>query len=349
MKFGIMFSFGRPPGFEMTEQETYRELKELVPLIEELGYHSFHVTEHHFQFNGWCPSPLVALATAAGLSDELRLATNCLLVPLYNPVRLAEDVATLDNLSNGRVTLAVAPGYVSEEFGGYGIAYEKRMRVFEEALDLLVAAWTKETFSFDGEFFHVPESALVPRPVQQPHPPLWYGVSGPRNLARAARRRCTLVASPRHTIRELQEHFAAYERAAAELGFTPSERPVIREVFLADTTEQAEELAGPALQDMFDLYVKKSASGERALTTDDGKPITDAAQGAFELFKSRFIVGDPEVAAREIEKIDEALRPTELICRMQQPLILTKHLRRSIELFAKEVMPAFARDRVATG
>ena len=96
MRFGIMFSFVRPPDFELTEQEVYRELKELVPLIEELGYDSFHVTEHHFQRDGWCPSPLVALATAAGLSERLRLATNCLLVPLYHPVRLAEDVALLD-------------------------------------------------------------------------------------------------------------------------------------------------------------------------------------------------------------------------------------------------------------
>jgi probable F420-dependent oxidoreductase len=342
MQFGIMFSFVVPPDDPaMTRRDSYGELKALLPLVEELGYDSFHTTEHHFQFNGWCPSPLVVLATAAGVTDEIRLVTNILLVPLYHPVRLAEDVASLDNLSNGRVTLGVSPGYVSEEFAGYGVPYEERLRRFEEALDLLQTAWTNDTFSFEGEFFTVPETELVPKPVQQPHPPLWYGVSAPGNLRRAAQRRATVVASPRHTVAELKEQYARYEHAAAELGWTPSERPVIREVFLAETVEKAEELAAPAVTHLFGIYEKKSAQGERALRNDRGELVTSVGQLDYKNFKSRYVIGDPDTAIREVEELRQELHATEVILRMQLPYIRTPDLRTSIELFAREVMPAF--------
>jgi alkanesulfonate monooxygenase SsuD/methylene tetrahydromethanopterin reductase-like flavin-dependent oxidoreductase (luciferase family) len=341
MKFSIMFSFVVAPGSSMSRQETYEELKQLLPLAERLGYDSFHTTEHHFQYNGWCPSPLIVLGVAAGLTDRMRLVTNVLLVPLYEPLRLAEDVASLDNLSNGRVTLGVSPGYVSEEFDAFRVPRGERFRRFEETLDILQAAWTQDSFSFDGEFFQIPETALVPRPVQE-KVPLWYGVSGPRLLERAARRGCPVTASPRHTISELHEHYARFDATAASVGYEIAERPVIREVFIAPTTQEAERIAGPAVTHLFELYEKKSASGERELRNDAGELVTTEGQLDFRTFKSRYVIADPPTAIEEIRRLQEDLRPTELICRMQLPGIATADLKRSMELLANEVMPAFA-------
>jgi alkanesulfonate monooxygenase SsuD/methylene tetrahydromethanopterin reductase-like flavin-dependent oxidoreductase (luciferase family) len=93
----------------------------------------------------------------------------------------------LDCLSNGRFVFGVAPGYVSEEFAAHGVPREERQARFWEALDLLEAAWTQEPFSFDGRFFQVPETSVTPKPIQSPVP-VWYGLSGPRSLARAAAR-----------------------------------------------------------------------------------------------------------------------------------------------------------------
>lgn len=340
MKFSIMFSFVVPPDFEMSRQESYAEMKQLLPLAEELGYDSFHTTEHHFQFNGWCPSPLIVLGAAAALTERMRLVTNILVVPLYDPLRLAEDVASLDNVSDGRVTLGVSPGYVSEEFAAYRVPREERFRRFEESLDILQAAFANETFSYDGRHFTIPETALVPRPIQQ-ELPIWYGVSGPKLLERAARRGCPVTASPRHTVAELIEHYARFDATAASVGKRIDERPIIREVFIAPTTEEAERIAGPAVTHLFELYERKSAAGERELRNDAGELITAEGQLDFRTFKSRYVIADPETAVEEIRQLQEALRPTELICRMQLPGIRTPDLKRSMELFAREVMPAF--------
>jgi alkanesulfonate monooxygenase SsuD/methylene tetrahydromethanopterin reductase-like flavin-dependent oxidoreductase (luciferase family) len=342
MQFGLTFGWIAPPDSGMSRRQAYQDMLDCLPRAEELGYTSVHTTEHHFQFDGHCPSPLIVMTAAAAITERMRVCTNVLLVPLYAPVRLAEDIAVLDNVSNGRVTIGVAPGYASEEFAGHMVPYAERFRRFEETLDILQLAWTQETFSFDGEFFKIPEMALTPRPVQQPHPPLWYGVSGPKLLRRAAKRHCTLVASPRHTTPELVEHFRAYEDAAAEFGFTPTERPAMKGVFVAETTEKAEEIAGPAVTHLFtQLYGKKSAQGERPLRNDSGEVINDMHDVDFETFKSRYIIGDPDSACRQLADMHAQLPLTELTCWMHLPGIPGKDAANSMELFAREVMPAF--------
>jgi probable F420-dependent oxidoreductase len=342
MKFGLFFSFQSPhrTGFD----EPYRDMLECLPVAEELGYSSALFASHHAQPDGWCPSPLVALGAAAAVTERMRLGTAVLLVPLYAPAKLAEDVAVLDNLSGGRLILGVAPGYVSEEFAAHGVPRDERVPRMEEALDLMVAAWTQDTASFDGRFYRLPPSPIRPKPVQQPHPPIWYGVSGPKSLRRAAARRAVLVASPRHGIAELREHYRIYEKAAAETGFAVEERPVIREVFVAETTRRAEEIAAPAVTYVFrELYGAKSAEGERVLRTDEGEKVTSTAQVDFDHFKARYVIGDPEFASRELKRYEEELGATELIAWMHLPGIGREDTMRSVELFAKEVMPAFDR------
>ena len=340
MKFGLMYSFIVPPGSSMTHLDTFREMDRLIPLAESLGFDSFQTTEHHFQDNGWAPSPLVVLAKAAGLSQTMRLVTNILVLPLYDPLRLVEDVLTLDNLCDGRLTLGVSPGYVSEEFTAYRIPHDERFARAEEILDILEKSWRDDMLEHHGRFYHIPASRLMPRPAQQTIP-IWYGVSGPKLLKRAAARRCPVTASLRHTVDELIEHYASFDRAAAEVGFSTSERPVIREVFVASTTERAEKLAGPAVNHIFGLYGRKSASGERQLRNDKGELITDAAQVDFKTFASRYIIGDPASATEQLKDTIDRLRPSELVCRMQLPGIPTEAFEQSMRLFAERVMPNF--------
>ncbi|MCW2793117.1 MAG: Flavin-dependent oxidoreductase, luciferase family [Nocardioides sp.] len=339
MEFGLMFSF--IVNGEQTNLDAYREMDTLLPLAEELGFTSFHTTEHHFQSNGWAPSPLMVLAKAAGLTSTMRLATNILLVPLYHPLRLAEDLAVLDNLSEGRISVGIAPGYASEEFHAFAIPMAERVGRFEEAIDILQLAWKGEPFTWEGKYFSIPWAHLVPAPVQETLP-IWYGVSGPRLLERAAERRVPVTASPRHTISELKAHFDRYGAVAAETGYVPDERPVIREVFIAPTQEEAEAIAGPAITEMFSLYGLKSAQGERALTNDAGELVTHEGQVDFRTFSSRYVVGDPESAIDQIQHLRDEIDPTVLVCRMQLPGVSTEHFERSLRMFATEVMPAFA-------
>ena len=342
MKFGLLFAHQIPPESGIPWNEPYQDMLRCLPRAEELGYVSAFQVSHHVQKDGLCPGPLVALGGAAAVTQRMRVGTGVLLVPMYAPLRLAEDIAVLDNLSNGRFILGVAPGYVSEEFAAHGVPRNQRVGRLEETLDLMTLAWREERFSFDGRYFKVPEACLTPKPVQKPHPPIWYGVSAPGSIRRAARRHAVLVASPRHGIAELKEHFRIYDEAASEFGFKPAERPVIRQVFVAETRNKAEKVAAPAVGYLYrELYGAKSAQGERELRTDDGRVISDRQQATYEALKDRYAIGEPDFVYESLKRCQTELRATEIICWMHMPGIRGEDAMRSVELFAKEVMPRF--------
>ncbi len=344
MKFGLMFAFQRPPYAPIDSTEPYRDMLRCLPRAEELGYESVFCVEHHVQPDDMCPSPLLAMSAAAAVTERMRVGTGVLLVPLYAPAKLAEDVAVIDNISGGRFVFGVAPGYVTEEFELHGVPRRERQRRFEEALDLMQLAWTGEPFSFGGDFYRVePETHVSPKPVQEPHPPIWYGVSGPKSLRNAARRGAVLITSPRHGLRELQEHYSISEDEAQQVGYEITERPMMRELFIAETMEKAEEIAAPAVDYLFrELYGAKSAQGERVLRADDGTIVESKTDVDFSKFKGRYIIGDPDYAIAELERYRDVLGITEMIGWTHLPGIPGEAAMRSVELFAREVMPAFS-------
>ncbi|MBI2964429.1 MAG: LLM class flavin-dependent oxidoreductase [Deltaproteobacteria bacterium] len=342
MKFGLLFAHQVSPESGIPWHEPYQDMLRCLPRAEELGYVSAFQVSHHVQKDGLCPGPLVALGAAAAVTRRMRVGTAVLLVPMYAPLKLAEDVAVLDNVANGRFVLGVAPGYVSEEFAAHGVPRNQRVGRLEECLDLMTLAWREERFSFEGRYYRVPDACLTPKPVQKPHPPIWYGVSAAGSIRRAARRRAVLVASPRHGIEELKEHFRIYEEAASEVGFRPPERPVIRQVFVAETRRKAEEIAAPAVSYLYrELYGAKSAQGERELRTDDGRVITDRQQATYEALKGRYAIGEPDSVYESLRNCVTELGATEIICWMHMPGIHGEDAMRSVELFAKEILPRF--------
>jgi alkanesulfonate monooxygenase SsuD/methylene tetrahydromethanopterin reductase-like flavin-dependent oxidoreductase (luciferase family) len=342
MKFGLMFSQQVPPGSGIAWSEPYQDMLKCLPRAEELGYSSAFQVSHHAQKDGLCPGPLIACAGAASVTKSMRIGTGVLLVPLYAPLRLAEDVAVLDNLSGGRFVFGVAPGYVAKEFEAHGIPREERVGRFEEALDLMTLAWTGEFFEFDGKYYKVPRTQLTPRPVQDPHPPFWYGVSATSSLKRAARRHAVQIMSPRHGPEELIAHFKPYEDTAKEIGWTIPERPIMRSVFVAPTKAQAEAIAAPALNYLFrELYGAASAAGDRVLRAADGSVITDKNDVGFENFKNRYIIGDPQFAIEQLSLYRDAVQPSEVVCWMHLPGLSGAEAMKSVELFAREVMPHF--------
>lgn len=342
MKFAMSFSNIAPRDGVTSWSQMAQGMVQMAPEIEDLGFDGIHVLEHHFQRDGWNPSPLMFLAALSSVTRRVRLATDILLATLYNPVKLAEDVAVLDNISGGRVTLGIAPGYVTEEFEGLMVPFEGRARRFEEVVDILQAAWTQETFSYEGEFFTVPPTSLMPRPLQSPHPPIWYGVSGPVMMQRAARRGAVLVGSPRHTVPELVEHYATFAGACEEVGCAVTDRPIGRGLFIAPTREEAVDIAGPGVTHLFrELYGRKSAEGARVLRSDDGSIVTDASTVDFEKFQERYIIGSPEDAIQRIAQLRDEVGMTELVAWTQMPFVTSEQTMCSARLLAGEVMPHF--------
>ena len=342
MQFSLFFAFQVPPGAGIAWHEPYHDMLACLPRAEELGYHAMYVGTHHAKSDGTCPGPLPVLGAAAAVTSVMKIGTAVLLLPLYAPLKLAEDLAVLDNIARGRLIVGVAPGYVAEEFAVHGIPRAERGGRFEEALDLMITAWTKDQFEFHGRYFQVPPTVMTPKPLQKPYPALWYGVSAKAALRRAAARRAVQIMSPRHGIAELRAHYAPYEEAARACDWTIPARPIIRQVFVADTAARAEGLAAPAIEHLYrEIYGRASAAGDRELRDDQGRVITDHQQVGFHTFKQRYIVGTPDFAVAEIRKYQEDLGCTELVCWMHMPGIRGDDAMRSVELFAREVMPAF--------
>ena len=186
---------------------------------EELGYHSVFVVEHHFTGVGQLSASLNFLSYLAGRTRRIRLGTAVVVLPWHNPVLLAEQVATLDLLSNGRLDFGVGKGYRPPEFAGFCIPIEEATERFDEAIAFLRKAWTaKGRFSHHGKRWHFDNIVIEPRPVQQPHPPLWMGAGSFESIRRAAREGFNLLLDQIAPVDLIIERVAAYREELDTLG-----------------------------------------------------------------------------------------------------------------------------------
>jgi probable F420-dependent oxidoreductase len=311
----------------------YREALEEVTRAEELGFDSVWMEEHHSVTNHYWPSPIPVLAGFATRTSRLMLGTDILVAAFYHPVRLAEDVALLDIISNGRFTLGIAIGYKPDEFGLYGVDLAKRGARFEEQLAIVKGLWTQDPFRFKGHYYAV-EGRLEPKPVTRPHPPIWIGGWGELTLKRAATLADHWIPGPTADLKRLldgKKQFLA-QRAAAGRAAPVTEWPLTRDVIIADTDREARALAE---EHIMIAYRREYAGGWR-------HPFIDAsiATDLDRLMEDRFIIGGPEQCIRQIRRFIEQYGMTHLICRTFFPGMPHAHIMRTLELLSREVMPA---------
>jgi alkanesulfonate monooxygenase SsuD/methylene tetrahydromethanopterin reductase-like flavin-dependent oxidoreductase (luciferase family) len=171
----------------------YRDELDLITAAEAMGFDTIWLTEHHFADDGYSPSIIPLAAAIAARTERVRIGFNLLLLPLHNAIRVAEDIATLDVLSGGRIDVGLGQGYARHEFDGYGVDRSERLRRFVEGLDVLHGLWTEDTFSYRGEHYVIDGARLQPKPVQRPTPPLWIGATSLPGVRRAGRRGANLL------------------------------------------------------------------------------------------------------------------------------------------------------------
>ncbi|HXX25587.1 MAG TPA: LLM class flavin-dependent oxidoreductase, partial [Pseudolabrys sp.] len=215
MRFGLFCSpKADAPGFAPETGQGFRDYLEFNIEAEALGFHSSFSVEHHF--SGWqqASATLMLLMALGQRTSSLRLGTAVIVLPWHNPVLLAEQVATLDLLSNGRFDFGIGKGYRHSEFNGFQIAPEEAEARFEEALDLMTRAFTsRQRFSHKGRFFHFEDIVVEPPPMQQPHPPFWVAAGNPHSIARAAERGFNLILDQYAAPETLGARIAAYKIA----------------------------------------------------------------------------------------------------------------------------------------
>jgi natural product biosynthesis luciferase-like monooxygenase protein len=223
----------------------YDRLIARAVLAEELGAEGIWLTEHHFHWYGGAhANPLVALSAIAARTKRLRLGTAVALLPFWHPLKLAEDYACLDNLSNGRLDLGVGRGFFKVEYDGLGYAMAESRARFDECLAVLRRAWTEHRFSHQGDFFRFEDVESVPKPVQSPHPPIWIAASQtPESFANAGRLGQPLMIVPyvSPSLDALKQKVGLYHAAFKEAGHRHA--PEVLAIFLAYVDDDLKGLA----------------------------------------------------------------------------------------------------------
>ena len=337
MRFGLFCSpKADVPGFAPETGRGFFEFLNFNVEAEALGFHSSFSVEHHF--SGWnqLSSTLMLLAALAMRTTTLRLGTAVIVPPWHNPVLLAEEAATLDLLSAGRLDLGVGKGYRHSEFKGFQIAPEETEARFEEALEVMTRAWTtRERFSHRGHFWHFEDIVVEPPPSQAPHPPLWVAAGNPHSIKRAASRGFNLILDQYASPVTLGERIAIYKavREASGLGFDPMQVTVARQLYVAKNKADKEAALVRQAE-----YTKRTINVSRDPSAKTGSHVLAYADraGATE---ENALFGTPDEIARMIETLRDA-GVTYVLLTIAGGV---DQLRR----FAREVMPAFAHEPAA--
>ena len=185
IRFGLAYDFRNPAQWRRPWAEVYRGILDQIVFAESLGFDAIWLTEHHFVDDGYTPAPVPLMAAIAMVTQRVEIGTDILLLPFYNAVRLAEEVATVDILSGGRAMVGIGMGYREEEYAAFGQTRAQRLRRTTEGIDVLRGAWADEPFSYQGTYYQLDNVDVTPKPVRQP--PLWLATASEPAARRAAR------------------------------------------------------------------------------------------------------------------------------------------------------------------
>src|ERR1700731_3460701 len=239
MRFGIFDHLddgGVPVG------QLFEERLKLIEAYDRAGFYGYHLAEHHNTPLGYAPSPGVFLSAVAQRTRQLRFGPMVYLLPLYHPLRLIDEICMLDQMSGGRFLFGVGRGVSPVEVGFFGVDFARGMQQFTEALEVIRRGLTHDVLTYDGEFYKFDGVPMALKPVQQPHPPLWYGISRPETVSWAVANDVNVVTFLRET-RPLTD---AYRAEWKELGKGDAELPLLgltRHIVVADTDAAARKIA----------------------------------------------------------------------------------------------------------
>ncbi len=320
MRFGLFGSAQARRGAQ-DPAAGFRDYVEYNVAAEELGFHASFLVEHHFTGIGQVSAPLALLAWVAARTTKLRIGTAVIVLPWHNPVVLAEEAATLDLMSGGRLDLGVGRGYRFTEFQGFAMDFTEADARFEEALGLILKAWTAdERFSHQGPFWRFDNVLVEPPPCQKPHPPIWIAAGSERSIRRTAALGAHLLLDQFAPAASVGARIALYR------GASKGQVAVARNVFVAyDAAEKDTALA----------HAKAQHGRMIALSQDPAHEITSHILGYEGASEAAALYGTPDEIVRGLEDLAAAGAEYVLV---NTGGTSVEQLRR----FARDVMPAFA-------
>jgi alkanesulfonate monooxygenase SsuD/methylene tetrahydromethanopterin reductase-like flavin-dependent oxidoreductase (luciferase family) len=328
MEFGLFTVFDNYREiFNRTPEQFLNEVLEQTEYADELGYNSVWFAEHHFSEYGILTSPQILLTAAAQRTKNIRLGVSIVTLPFKNPIQVAEDYALLDVLSNGRLNLGLGSGYLPHEFAGFNVDPNDKALRFNDALAVIEKAWTGEKFSHNGEYYQFSNIKLEVIPKQE-KVPIWIGTLSHRGAEFVGKMGYSIMGVPyvaSRSISELKQIIDNFRKAYREAGHDEKKVniPLAVHTFVAETREEAERISKKHVN----LYLDTRQYGRNAKFEDLEE-------------REQLLIGTPEDVIQRLKKYQEA-GCDHIMMLMNFGGLPHKEVLKSIELVAKEVMPAF--------
>ena len=352
MKFA-MFSLMQWPE-DRSETAVFDNEIEQAVVAEAHGYHAVWLAEHHFSRYGIGPSLHLTAANIAAKTSTLRIGTAVTVLPLYHPVRVAEEIAMLDHMSHGRIDWGTGRGYQRHEFDGFEVDITKSHLIFREQLEIIKGLWTQEEFSYDGDFYHIEPMVLLPKPYQKPHPPIWIAALSPSTLEWCAQNQYATLTDQFAPWDKIEEARQTYHAIAAESDFDSKsvELPLLRQVYVGESMAKASEEATPALLWYYRVLANVGSPGGstgdipenysfyKMFGEDMLNPDRDPDSFVEFLFENCTIIGDAEYCRDKIAEMEERLGLNYLITWQNFGGLPHEATMASQKRFIEEVVPA---------
>ena len=340
MDIGTFLLMQSPSG--RSSEEIYARGIEQAQAAETLGFRNAWLGEHHFSTYGYLSRPLQLASYIAAKTTRLRVGTAVIVVPLHHPLLIAEEIAMLDILSNGRADVGLGRGYQRYEFERLGLKLDTEGKRWDESLDIILKAFEGKPFSYEGTLFKFPETAIYPKPVQKPRPPIWITAQSQYSIEAAAKRGLNVLTGGFGVpIERLAEFGQFFNKVVAET--KPATKPLVGVQRAVYVTKDAADARQAAEEARWNMRVTLSLRNNyERVENGNAVPVPGKTEPTIDELLDRYlIVGTPDTCIRQIKRVQELVGISHFNCSfwfgdMEQARIL-----RSMELFSREVMPAF--------
>jgi natural product biosynthesis luciferase-like monooxygenase protein len=348
MRFGLNFFPSVDPR-RLSGHAYYQQALALAARADELGYHHIRTVEHYFRgYGGYSPSPIVFLTAVAQRTRRARLVTGAVLPAFNHPIKLAAELAMLDCLSDGRLDAGFARAFLPEEFDAFQVPMDESRARFEEGITAVKRLWTEPEVRFEGLFHQFGPLPLLPRPVQQPHPPIWVAaIQTAESFVWAGEQGYNLMIVPYlSAFDSVATNLRAYRESCERAGHSAGGRQVQMSfhLYVAEDGVTARREAQAPMEEYIRLF-RQSATAWIGRTSGQYKGyerlvnILDAITYERVLAESRALIGDPVEVAAQMRMLIAQFGPVEPSLQVMFGDIPEAAARRSLELFAAEVMP----------
>jgi alkanesulfonate monooxygenase SsuD/methylene tetrahydromethanopterin reductase-like flavin-dependent oxidoreductase (luciferase family) len=305
MKVGVLQFFSWPERRVPLDQVYARALDRIV-VMDQTGYDAVWLAEHHFTTYSVCPSVHLMALEAAHRTNRLRIGTAVSLAALYHPLRLAEELALLDVLIGGRLNWGAGRGFEPAEFAAFGVPHDETAPRFREAVEIVLEAWTTERLTFHGKFWAFDGVEVLPKPMQQPHPPTWVAATSLDAIGWAASVGHPILMDPHASFAEIAAKYDQYVGDLAVHGFpAPTDTPMARLLAVAATDEEAEDIARTGAAWTIGAYAHDLTPGPGPREVQQSADVAERIEG---YVRDRIIWGSPARVRDELARLAEEMR-----------------------------------------